>query len=332
MRVLPLLLAALAGLSAPLTAKELVVYTARGEQFIKPVFDRYTAETGVKIVFHSDKEAPLLARLQAEGRGTPADILMTVDAGNLWQATQVGMLASFNSPTLKRNIPAHLRDPGNHWFGFSIRARTIIYNTSKLNPSQLSTYADLASPKWKGRVCLRSSKKVYNQSLVAMMLKEYGEKRTAATVSGWVANLAAPPFASDDEVIKAVGAGRCEVGIVNTYYYARQKRADENLPVAVFWPNQGKGQRGVHVNISGAGITKHAKNRKEAERFLEWLSQGEAQGMFASLNLEFPANPRIEADPMVKAWGPFRQDVVNMAEAGKRQAAAVKLMDRVGYR
>lgn len=320
------------GLALPAQADPLVIYSARNEPLIKPVFDRYTAETGVEIRFLTDKEAPLLARLQAEGARTPADILMTVDAGNLWQAAQQGVLAAIDSEVLKANIPAHLRDTEGRWFGFSLRARTIIYNTAAVKPAELSTYAALAGPEWKGRLCLRTSKKVYNQSLIAASIAEHGAEATEAMVRGWVANLAADPFASDDEVIAAVASGRCAVGLVNTYYFGRQQRANPALPVAPFWPDQGEGEHGVHVNVSGAGITRHAKQPEQARRFLEWLSSGEAQSMFASLNMEFPANPAIEAAPEVKAWGEFRASTFPVADSGRLQAEAVALMDRAGYR
>ena len=332
MRLGNALLASLLLLPAALSAADLVVYSARNEQLIKPLFDRYRADTGVEIQFLTDKEAPLLARLQAEGARTPADILMTVDAGNLWQAAQLGLLAKVDSPVLSANIPAHLRDPDSRWFGLAVRARTIVYNTGSVTSSELCTYADLAQPQWKGRLCLRTSKKVYNQSLVATMIASEGPQATEAVVRGWVANLAAVPFASDDEVILAVGSGRCAVGIVNTYYFGRLKRTETDLPVAIFWPDQGAGQRGVHVNVSGAGVTTHAKHPEAALKFLEWLSAGEAQGIFAGSNLEFPANPAVAADPFVAAWGEFRQDSVNVAESGRLQTEAVKLMDRVGYR
>ena len=319
-------------LSSWAVAETLVVYTARNEQLIKPVFDRFTAETGIEVKFLTDKEAPLLARLEAEAARTPADLLMTVDAGNLWQAVQQGVLAPVESTTLLENIPAHLRDPQNHWFGFSQRARTLIYNTSLAEPSQLSTYAALAEPQWQGKLCLRTSKKVYNQSLVAASIATVGLEQTEAMVRGWVANLAAEPFASDDEVILAIASGRCAVGIVNTYYFGRLKRSQPELPVALFWPDQADGQAGVHVNVSGAGVTRHAKNPAAAKRFLEWLSAGEAQAMFASLNMEFPANPSVPADPEVVAWGEFRASTIDVADSGRLQAEAVKLMDRVGYR
>lgn len=323
---------ALATAASSTQAADLVIYTARNEQLVKPLFDRYEAETGVDIEYLTDKEAPLMARLQAEGARTQADLFITVDAGNLWQAAQQGLLRPVESEVLEASIPAHLQDPGNRWFGLSVRARTLVYNTNKVKPEELSTYEALADAPWKGRVCLRTSKKVYNQSLVATLMEAHGAEGAESIVAGWVANLATAPFASDDEVILAVGAGRCDVGIVNTYYFGRLKRDQPELPVAVFWPNQGDGQRGVHVNVSGAGITTHAKRPEAAQRFLEWLAQGEAQAQFASVNLEFPANPGVAVDPAVQAWGSFRQDLINVSRAGELQAQATQLMDRVGYR
>lgn len=326
---------ALAVTALPALAEEVVVYSARNEQLIKPLFDAYTRDTGVQIKFITDKEGPLMARLKAEGRNTPADVLLTVDAGNLWQASEEGLLRPIQLKTLQANVPAHLRDPGNEWFGLSVRARTMVYNTGKVKPADLSTYEDLASPKWKGRLCLRTSKKVYNQSLVAVMLAELGEPRTEEVVRGWVGNLAAAPFASDNEVMEAIVAGRCDVGLVNTYYYGRMVREKPELPLKLFWPNQtgAKGQLGgVHVNVSGAGVTAHSKHREAAVKFLEWLSAREAQALFAGMNLEFPANPAVQPDAITANWGGFKQDRVNLAEAGKRQAQAVKLMDRARYR
>lgn len=312
------------------TAAEVVVYSARNEQLIKPLFDAYTAKTGVGVRFITDKEGPLLARLQAEGANTPADLLVTVDAGNLWQAGEAGVLATVDSPVLEGNIPAQLRDPGDRWFGLSIRARPLVYSTERVKPSELVSYEDLADPKWKGRLCLRTSKKVYNQSLVAMMIARLGEAETARVVGGWVANLATEPFANDNQVMEAIDAGKCDVGIVNTYYYGRLAKDRPGLKVAIAWPNQASS--GVHVNISGAGVTRHAKNPDEARRLLEWLSSADAQGLFASLNLEYPANPAIAPDPAVAAWGTFEADSANVADAGRLQAAAVMLMDRAGYR
>jgi len=318
------------GMAPAAAAPEVIVYSARNEQLIKPLFDVYTSKTGVGVRFITDKEGPLLARLQAEGANTPADVLVTVDAGNLWQAGEVGVLAAIDSPVLRANIPAQLRDPGDRWFGLSVRARPLVYSTDRVRAADLVSYEDLADPKWKGRLCLRTSKKVYNQSLVAMMLARLGEAETARVVGGWVTNLATEPFANDNQVMEAIDAGKCDVGIVNTYYFGRLAKERPGLKVAIAWPNQASS--GVHVNVSGAGVTRHAKHPDEARQLLEWLSSAEAQGLFASLNLEYPANPAIAPDPAVAAWGSFTADPANVADAGRLQAAAVMLMDRAGYR
>ena len=310
--------------------REVVVYSARNEQLIKPVFDAYTKATGVQVKFITDKAGPLLQRLIAEGANTPADLLITVDAGSLWQAAEKDLLKSVDSEVLKVNIPEHLRDPGYRWFGISVRARTIIYNTQKVKPSELSTYEDLGSAEWKKRVCLRTSKKVYNQSLVAMMIAELGMAKTEGIVKSWVDNLATDVFSSDTKVIEAIVAGQCDLGIINSYYYGRLIGKNPDLPLALYWPNQ-EG-RGVHVNISGAGVVKHAKHEQAAVKLLEWLSSEEAQSLFADLNLEYPANPKVKPHPRVAAWGGFKQDLVNVSKAGELQRDAVKLMDRVGYK
>ncbi len=311
-------------------ADELVIYSARNEQLIKPIFDAYTAEAGTKIRFITDKAGPLLVRLKAEGANTPADLLITVDAGNLWQAAHEGLLAGINSKVLNKNIPAHLRDPKNRWFGLSVRARTIVYSTARVKPGELSTYEALGNPKWKGRLCLRTSKKVYNQSLVAMMIARLGEAETEKIVKSWVDNLATDVFSSDTKVLQAIAAGQCDVGIVNSYYYGRLKKKQPDLPLALFWPNQK--DRGVHVNVSGAGVTAYARHRETAVKFLEWLSSEKAQNLFADKNMEYPANPKVKPHPDVVAWGGFKQDTINVSEAGRLQARAVRLMDRARYK
>jgi len=322
-------------LSVPaVSSAEVVVYSARNEQLIKPLFDAYTKETGVAVKFVTDKEGPLMARLKAEGKNTPADLFMTVDAGNLWQASEEGLLQRVNSKTLTGNIPAHLRDPDNEWFGLSVRARTLIYNKNTVKPEDLSTYEDLASAKWKNRLCLRTSKKVYNQSLVAMMMWEHGEGKTEDILKGWVGNLATAPLADDTKAMEAVAAGQCDVTVVNTYYYGRLMEKKPNLPLGIFWPNQALKNKaaGVHVNVSGAGVTKHAKNPQGAIKLLEWLSSAKAQNLYADVNLEYPANPQVQPDKTVTAWGGFKHNLINVAEAGKLQAKATMLMDRVGYK
>ena len=311
-------------------ADDVVIYSARNEQLIKPIFDAYTEETGVGIQYITDKEGPLLARLKAEGANTPADMLITVDAGNLWQAANEGVLAQVDSEVLERNIPAYLRDPEDRWFGLSIRARTIVYSTDRVNPEELSTYEDLGDARWKGRLCLRTSKKVYNQSLVAMMIARQGTEETESVVRSWVDNLATQPFSNDTKAMEAIVAGQCDVAIVNTYYFGRLQDTDPEIPLALFWPNQAS--TGVHVNISGAGVTAHAKHPEAAVALLEWLTGPTAQAMFAGLNMEYPANPEVSADERVAAWGDFKQDTINVSEAGKLQTEAVMLMDRAGYR
>jgi iron(III) transport system substrate-binding protein len=329
--VLPLLAVLGAGLQPAVAAAEtLVVYSARNEQLIKPVFDAYTRETGVEVMFTTGDAAVLIERLAAEGRNSPADVLLTVDAGELWNAAERGLLQPVKSAVLEKNVPAHLRDPGGRWFGLSMRARTLAYSPKRVDPATLSTYEALAAPAWKGRLCLRTSKKVYNQSLVATMIAAQGEAATERIVRGWVTNLATDVFANDTQLLEAIAAGQCDVGIVNTYYFGRIVKERPDFPVKLFWANQGKG--GVHVNISGAGIAKHSRRTAAATRFLEWLSGGVAQAHFAGVNLEFPVNPQAAVDPLVKSWGSFEPSLINVAEAGRLQPAAVRLMDRAGYR
>jgi iron(III) transport system substrate-binding protein len=323
-----LLLFALTGVAR--ADAELIVYSERQEPLIKPIFDTYTQETGVKIRYLTDSAPVLIERLAAEGDATRADLFMSVDAGNLWQAAERGLLAKTQSDVLDAQIPANLRDPDGQWVSLSLRARTIVYGTERVKPSELSTYEALAEPQWKGRLCLRSSKKVYNQSLTATMIARLGAEKTEDVLRGWVANLAAPPFADDTQLINAIAAGQCDAGLVNTYYLGRLLKADPALPVTVFWPNQQ--DAGVHVNVSGAGITKHSKHKAEAQKLLEWLASDTAQDEFARLNFEFPAKAGIAVDPIVAAWGTFKADPVNVVEAGRRQAEAVRLMDRAGWK
>ena len=310
--------------------EEIVVYSARKEHLIKPLFDMYTRKTDIKIKYITGNEGALLERLKAEGKNTPADMLITVDAGNLWHAAQEGVLQPVQSTALETAIPANLRDPDGNWFGLSVRARTIVYNTAKVDPAMLSSYEELAGEQWKGKLVLRTSKKVYNQSLVASLIAEHGQEQTADIVQGWVSNLAAAPFSNDTKALEAVAAGIGQTTIVNTYYFGRLMKKKPDLPLAIFWPNQAKG--GVHMNVSGAGVTKHADNRDGAIQLLEWLAGEEAQAEFAALNMEYPVNPAISPDSIVSAWGTFQGSPLNVAVYGKLQTDAIKLMDRAGYK
>ena len=310
-------------------AEEVVVYSSRIDELIKPVFDAYTAKTGVNIKFITDKEAPLMQRIKAEGENGVADLLITVDAGNLWQAEQMGILQPFTSPVIEANIPAQYRSSTGAWTGLSLRARTIFYSTERVDPSELSTYEALADQNWEGRLCLRTSKKVYNQSLTATLIEAHGQAKTEEIVKGWVNNLATDVFADDTALLQAIDAGLCDVGITNTYYYGRLHQENPQLKVKPFWPNQA--DRGVHVNLSGAGVTKYAPHPQAAQKLLEWMTMPEAQGLFAELNQEYPANPAVKPSAEVAAWGEFKADDVPVEVAGKRQAEATMLMDRAGW-
>lgn len=326
--LLTLLIAAIAAPAA--FAAELVVYTERKEPLIKPLFERYERETGTRILLLSDAAPALVERLAAEGASSRADIFMAVDAGNLWQAAERGVLAPTRSAALEEAIPSNLRDAQGRWFALSQRARTIVHSTERVQPSELSTYEALADAKWKGRLCLRSSKKVYNQSLVATMIERLGAERTEQVVRGWVANLATAPFADDTLLATAIAAGQCDVGLINTYYLGRLQHDSPGFPVEVFWADQAGA--GVHVNISGAGVVAASRNKAEATRFLEWLATEAVQAEFAQANFETPARPGVALDPVVAAWGRFKADTVNVSVAGERQAEAVRLMDRAGWR
>ena len=318
-------------------ADEVVVYSARIDELIKPVFDAYTAKTGVPVKFITDKEAPLLARLKAEGANTPADMLITVDAGNLWQAEQEGVLQPTKSEVITANIPAQYRSSTDSWTGLSLRvfnnsystARTIFYSTERVKPSELSTYEALADKNWEGRLCLRTSKKVYNQSLTATLIETHGAAKTEEIVKGWVNNLATDVFADDTALLQAIDAGQCDVGITNTYYYGRLHKQQPDLKVKPYWPNQN--DRGVHVNLAGAGVTKHAPHAEAAQKLLEWMTTAEAQAIFAGVNQEYPANPAVAPSDEVAAWGTFKADSIATEVAGKRQAEATMLMDRAGW-
>ena len=306
------------------------IYSSRNEQLIKPLLDRYTEQTGVKIELVTDKTGPLMARLQAEGKNTPADMLLTVDAGNLWQAAEQGLLQPIASSVLEANVPAKYRDPEGRWTGLSLRARTIFYDPSKVSADQLSTYADLADPKWKGKLCLRSSKAVYNQSLVASMMENLGEEKTEQIIRGWVANLATDVFSDDTSMLEAIAAGQCEVGVANSYYYGRLLDEKPGFPVKIFWANQET--TGTHVNISGAGVITNSDNPDGALKLMEWLSSDEAQGIYASSDKEYPVKVGIDESEMLRSWGPFKQDSISVQKFGERQTQAIQMMDKAGYK
>ena len=308
----------------------LTVYSTRKEHLIEPLFDAFTKKTGIKVSYLTGKGGALIERIKLEGKRTKADIFMTVDAGNLWYAATQNLFQPVESEIIENNIPTHLRDPEGLWTGLSVRARTIIYSTERVNPDELSTYQDLANKKWEGRLCLRTSKKVYTKSLVSSLIYHDGLEKTTDIVRGWIDNLAATPHAEDVHIMTSILAGQCDVGIVNSYYFGRLQAEDPNVALKLFWANQDS--TGTHVNVSGAGVTKHSKNPESAIKLLEFLTSIEAQKIYVELNKEYPASQKIKADNLIALWGDFNQDKMNLSVAGKNQADSVSLMQREGYR
>ncbi|MBP0634393.1 Fe(3+) ABC transporter substrate-binding protein [Cupriavidus sp. amp6] len=333
--------AALALLTLPLAAaaqeKVLNLYTARHYQTDEALYANFTKQTGIKINRIEGQEDPLLERIRNEGANSPADVFITVDIGRLWRAQQAGVFAPVKSKVLDSRIPAKYRDPNGEWFGFSARGRVIAYNKTALKAGDIATYEDLADPKWKGKVCTRSSGHVYNLSLVSSLIAHDGEARTEQWARGVAANLARAPKGGDTDQLKAVAAGECDVAISNTYYIARLLKSTkpEDKAVAdklgVVWPNQ-KSQ-GVHMNISGGGMLKHAPNKEAAVKFLEYLASDEAQRYFADGNNEWPVVQGVKvSNPALDALGEFKADSINVAELGKYQPQAQKLLDRAGFK
>jgi iron(III) transport system substrate-binding protein len=307
----------------------LMVYSSRSHYGSEPVFEAFTRKTGIKVDFFMGNNNEVFERLRSEGARSPADLLLTVDAGNLWNAANAGLLAPVQSAVLDDQVPAHLRDAQGRWYGVAVRARTIMYSTARVAPSALSTYAALGEPRWKGRLCLRSSTNIYNQSLLGTLIKQQGEPAVEALVRGWVANN--PIMVQDDtKLLEAIAANRCDVGITNTYYLARIKSKNPDFAVAPFWPDQQAG--GVHVNVSGAGLTASSRNRTEAVALLEYLTSPDAQAILAAASFEYPVHPRVAPSPVLNVWGAFKPQTVGVASAGEFQAAAVRLADRAGYR
>ena len=308
----------------------LTIYTSRQPQLIEPLMEQYTEKTGIKVRLLSGKAPELMERISVEGEETKADIFMTVDAGVLWQAGERGIFENVESEMLNNNIPEHLRDMDGKWFGLSKRARTIVYSSDNISGSDLSTYENLAYPTWSNKLCLRTSKKVYNRSLIASMIDAHGYERTKEVVQGWVNNLATEVFSSDTQVLKAVSAGQCGITIVNTYYLARLANDPQYSNLKLHWANQDG--RGTHVNISGAGVVKGSNNKAEAVKLLEWLSSAEAQEVYAGANKEFPVLKGIKVGQTLSNWGDFKEDLISVEKLGSLQKEAVLLAQEAGYK
>ena len=309
---------------------QLTIYTSRQPQLIEPLLEQYKALTGIDVALLSGNATQLMERIIVEGDATEADIFMTVDAGVLWQAGEKGIFENIESEILSQNIPQHLRDADGKWFGLSKRARTIVYSSDAVNSDDLSSYEDLALPKWNNKLCLRTSTKVYNRSLIASMIDAQGLDHSKMVVQGWVNNLATEVFSSDTQVLKAVSAGQCAVTIVNTYYLARLADDPQYSNLKLYWANQKS--RGTHVNISGAGVVKSSKNKDAATKLLEWLSSEEAQESYADANKEFPVKSGIQVGETLKGWGEFKEDLISVEKLGSLQKEAVLLAQEAGYK
>jgi iron(III) transport system substrate-binding protein len=317
--------------------KVLNLYSSRHYQTDEALYSDFTKATGIKINRIEAGEDALIERIRNEGERSPADVLITVDAGRLWRAEQLGFFQRVKSAVLDARVPASFREPNGLWFGFSLRARVIAYNKAKLKAADFPTYESLADPKWKGRVCMRSSTNMYNLSLMGAMIDHLGEQKAQAWAQGVRDNLAREPKGGDTDQLKSVAAGECDVTISNQYYYARLLRSakpDERETgerVGIVFPNQASW--GTHVNISGAGVLKHAPNREAAVKFLEYLASDAAQRYFAEGNNEWPAVASVQPDnPVLKSFGKFKQDALNVAVLGRNQPESQKIYDRVAWK
>jgi iron(III) transport system substrate-binding protein len=335
---LPLMASVLAVvLSTSALAAEVNVYSARKEALIKPLLDKFSAETGIKTNLITAKADKLLTRMINEGRNTPVDLFITVDAGRLHRAKEADLLQPINNSTIEKTVPAHLRDSDQYWVGLSQRARVIFYAKDRVNPAELSTYEDLANSKWQKRICIRGSGNIYNQSLVASMIAVNGQAEALKWANALVGNFARDPKGGDRDQIKAAAAGQCDLAIANTYYYGKMlssKKDDGQVAAAnkmgVFWPNQS--DRGVHVNISGAGISKYSKNKENAIKLLEYLLSDEAQSWYASVNYEYPVSQSAKISGLVAQWGDFKADTLNLSRLGQFNSDAVKTMDKASWK
>ncbi len=317
--------------------KQLNLYSSRHYQTDEALYADFTRQTGIKINRIEGTEDALLERLKNEGRNSPADVLLTVDVARLWRAQQMGLLQPVRSAVLDKRIPAHLREPSGHWFGFSKRARVIVYNKQLVDPASVQTYEDLAAPSMKGKVCTRSLSHVYNLSLMSALIDRLGEEKAQQWARGIKANLARDPKGGDTDQILAVAAGECQVALTNTYYYVRlasSKKPDDRAAadkVGVIFPNQKS--FGTHINISGGGILRHAPNPDNALRFLEYLAGENAQSYFANGNNEWPAVPTVRLqNPALAQLGSFREDKLNVGMLGQNQPLAQKAFNIVGLR
>jgi len=319
-----------------LASAEVNIYSARTEALIKPLLDKFTVQTGIEVNLVSGGDDELISRLRIEGSKSRADLLITADAGRLHRAKALNLLGELHSELIDAKVPANLRDADGTWIGLTMRARPIFYRKSKVDPAQLSTYEALTDAQWAGRICIRSSSNIYNQSLIASLIASDGAAAAETFAKGLVANLAKPPAGGDTDQLKAAAAGVCDLAIANTYYFGRLVDSDsaEDREVAeqlgVFWPNQA--DRGTHVNISGIALTRSAKNTAEAVALVEFMLTPEAQNWYSEVNSEYPIVSGVEPSATLAGLGAFKADALNLTLLGENNRAAVELMDRAGWK
>ncbi len=317
------------------------LYSARHYQTDEALYDNFTKATGIRINRIDADDAGILTRLKNEGASSPADVILLVDAARLWRGEIDGLFQPVKSKVLDSRIPANLRGKddgqGAHWYGFSTRARVVVYDKAKVSRDDVDTYQELADPKNKGKLCTRSGSHPYNVSLFGSMLEQLGAAKTEAWLGGLVANMARAPKGGDTDQIRAVASGECQIAVTNSYYLARLMRSDKPEDkavvdkVAVVFPNQA--DLGTHVNISGGGVARHSKNREAAIKFLEYLASDSAQAYFADGNNEWPAVPSVKINnPALRTMGDFKTESVAISAIGMNQVKVQQMLDRVGYK
>ncbi|CAM3597035.1 Fe(3+) ABC transporter substrate-binding protein [Halomonas lysinitropha] len=317
-------------------AEELNVYSARHYDSDEALYAAFTEQTGIEVNVLEGDSDQLIQRLKLEGEASPADVMITVDAGRLWRGEQEDIFASVESEVLNERLPDYMRHPEGKWFGFSQRVRAIFIDPSEVDASEITSYEDLADPQFEGQVCIRSSNNIYNQSLLASLVAHHGEEEAEAWAEGVVDNFARDPEGGDTDQIRGVASGECNIALANHYYYVRLVNSDNEADrevaenVEIVFPNQ-EG-RGAHVNVGGAGVVKGAPNEENAVHFLEFLASDEAQALFATGNYEFPAVESVETDGVIASWGDFKKDDLNVSELGKNNPEAVRIFDRAGWR
>lgn len=316
-------------------SEEVNLYSYRQPFLIQPMLDVFTEKTGITVNVAYAEEG-MLERIKAEGENTPADAVLTADIGRLKDMEDAGVLAAVNSEVLSENIPAAYRHPDGYWFGLTTRARIIFASKDRVGADEVTSYEDLADPKMKGRICIRSGKHLYNISLIASMIAHKGVEETEKWLFGVKANLARKPQGNDRAQAKAIYEGQCDVAIANTYYMGNMQTNDEKpeqkewaSAINIIFPNQG--DRGTHVNISGAAVLKHAKRKENAVKLLEFLASETAQSMYAAQNFEYPVKPGVAVSERVQSWGSFKADTISLSEVAKHRAEAARMVDRIGF-